>query len=182
MVNKIKTCIKNNKKTVIIAGACVLAAVITIAAVLMTTSTRPKEGELVYNKPSDIEVTAEEMALYRERIGTDMDIKKAILILFETEEECKQFISGHGSDSNPLEAGIGIVPLMENGYYNIVGKSGIEEVFDSLPDGGYSPDPVLYSNLYCYVKRIGIDSPTENDEELKTLIQNEKFQEIRKGD
>ena len=121
------------------------------------------------------------MALYRERIGTDMDIKKAILIMFETEEECAAFISEHGKDKDPLEAGKGIVPLMENGYYNIVGKSGVEEVFDTLADGECSLVPVQYSNLFCYLKRIGIDSVVNNDKELKELIQNERYQELKRA-
>ena len=163
----------------LIAGGAVVAVI--TALVFCSLSKKDKEGELVYKAPSEIEVTAEEMALYRERIGTDMDIKKAILIMFETEEECAAFISEHGKDKDPLAADKGIVPLMENGYYNIVGKSGVEEVFDTLADGECSPVPVQYSNLFCYLKRIGIDSVVNNDKELKELIQNERYQELKRA-
>ena len=71
--------------------------------------------------------------------------------------------------------------MMENGYYNIVGKHSIEEAFDSLADGEYSKEPIIYSNMYCYLKRIGIESPVNDDEALKELIQNERYQEIKKA-
>lgn len=163
----------------LIAGGAVVLTV--TALVACSLSKKDKEGELVYKEPSEIEVTSEEMALYRERIGTDMDIKKAILIMFETEEECTAFISEHGKDEDPLAAGKGIVPLMESGYYNIVGKSGIEEAFDALADGEYSQTPIQYSNLFCYLKRIGVDSVVNNDKELKELIQNERYQELKRA-
>ena len=178
MEYKIKLFIKKHNKVVMLAFVCALAAAVAIAAFFMASHNRSKEGELILNDPSSIEVTAEEMALYRERIGTDMDIKKAIIIMFETEEECAAFIDEHGNDKNPLEAGIGIVPLMEDGYYNIAGKTGMEEAFDQLSDGDCSPVPVRYSNLYCYLKRLGVDSVVNNDQELKELIQNEKYQEL----
>ncbi len=168
-----------SKKVWLILAGIALALAVT-ALVVCSLNKKDKDGELVYTEPNEVEVTAEDMDLYRERIGTDMDIKKAILIMFETEEECTAFIAEHGKDEDPLAAGKGIVPLMENGYYNIVGKTSIEEAFDALSDGEYSSVPVQYSNLYCYLKRLGVDSPTTNDEELKKLIQNERYQELKK--
>ena len=69
---------------------------------------------------------------------------------------------------------------MQDGYYNIVGKGSLEEIFDSLKDGEYTLEPISYSNLYCYMKRIGVDSPTLDDEKIKDLIRHDKYQEKKK--
>ena len=37
--------------------------------------------------------------------------------------------------------------MMENGYYNIVGKKSLEETFDLLKDGEYSEVPIIYSEI-----------------------------------
>lgn len=123
-----------------------------------------------------VEVTEEELAQYREMIGDSMDVKKAVFILFEDEAECKAFIEEHGADKEPQMAGKGTIPLMENGYYNIVGKPVVEEAFDNLKDGEYLKEPLVYSGMYCYLKRIGTESPIEDDEKLKELIIKEKTQ------
>ncbi|MDY3930046.1 MAG: hypothetical protein SOZ34_11940 [Clostridia bacterium] len=169
-----------DKKRLLIAGGSIaaLAVLITVVTICMR---EPKSDEMVYEDLSDIEVTDEEMGEYRNMIGSDMDIKKVVFILFESEEECRSFIETHGADEYPEQAGSGIVPLMEDGYYNIVGKISLEEIFDSLADGDYAKEPVLYSNMFCYLKRIGIDSPINNNDELKTIIQNDKMQKERKA-
>ena len=59
---------------------------------------------------------------------------------------------------------------MPDGYYNIVGKPKLEEVFDSLGDGEYTKEPVEYSGMFCYLKRIGIHSVIQDDEEIKKMI------------
>ena len=161
---------KTTKTKVIIIGALIVAA--TVTAIICGTSGRHngKEAE------TKIEVTEEEMSQYRKMIGDSMDIKKAVFILFENEEECKSFIAEHGGDKEPQMAGKGTIPLMENGYYNIVGKPAIEEAFDKLKDGDYSKEPVVYSGLYCYLKRIGIESPIDDDEKLREIIIKEKTQ------
>ena len=71
--------------------------------------------------------------------------------------------------------------MMENGYYNIVGKKSLEETFDLLKDGEYSEVPIIYSGMNCYIKSIGIESPIKDDEALKELIRNEKYQKLRKA-
>lgn len=177
MINKIK--LLNRKQWYMIAGALLLVVALVVTICLVCN--RPQEGELVLEDIKDIEITAEDMREYRERIGRDMDIKKSYLILFEDEASCRAFIEEHGADQNPTAAGIGIIPMMENGYYNIVGKHTIEEAFDALADGEYSKEPVVYSNMYCYLKRIGIESPVNDDEALKELIQNERYQELKKA-
>ena len=177
MINKIKSL--NRKQWFMIAGALLLVVALVVAICLVCN--RPQEGELVLEDIKEIEITEADMKQYRERIGSDMDIKKAYLILFEDEASCRTFIEEHGADQNPTAAGIGIIPMMENGYYNIVGKRTIEEAFDALADGEYSKEPVVYSNMYCYLKRIGIESPVNDDEALKELIQNERYQEMKKA-
>lgn len=168
------------KATKIAAIILSIVFIVSFIILLYCNLNKQKEGELVYEDPSYIEVTKEEMAQYREMIGDGMDVKKAKVILFETEQECIDFIAAHGDDEHPEKVGEGIVPLMENGYYNIAGKEIMEDVFDSLNDGEYTTEPFSYSNLYCYMKRIGVHSPIDNDEELKALIQNEKMQELKK--
>lgn len=177
MINKIKSL--SRKQWIIIAGALLLVVALVVTICLVCN--RPQEGELVLESIKDIEITEADMEEYRERIGRDMDIKKSYLILFEDEESCRSFIESHGADQNPTAAGIGIIPMMENGYYNIVGKQTLEDAFDLLADGEYSKEPVVYSNMYCYLKRIGIDSPINDDEALKELIQNERYQEMKKA-
>lgn len=122
----------------------------------------------------ETEITAEEKEKYRNMIGNDMDIKKTILVMFDTEEECKSFIASHGADKHPEDSGLGKVPLMENGYFNIGGKQELEEVFDNMSDGEYSGEPVMYAGMYCYIRRVELYSPLKNDKDLEELIRNEK--------
>lgn len=168
-----------DRKRLLISGGSIAVLAILITVIAMSIRD-PNRDEIVYKDLSDIEVSDKEMQEYRNMIGSDMDIKKAVLILFESEEECRSFIDAHGNEEHPEQSGIGIVPLMEDGYYNIVGKTNLEEVFDNLADGDYTKEPVLYSNMFCYLKRIGIDSPTNNNEYLKEIIQNDKMQKERK--
>lgn len=176
MINKIKSLGK--KQWIVIAAVLFFFVALVVSGCLL--ANHPKEGELKLENIKDIEVTEADMKEYRERIGNDMDIKKSYLILFEDEESCRTFIETHGNDKNPTEACIGIIPLMENGYFNIVGKQSLEDAFDRLSDGEYTKEPVLYSNMYCYIKRIGIESPIDDDESLKELIMNERYLEIKK--
>ena len=174
MKHKLKDLIQKDKKLAVLS----IAAFVVVIALTVTTcvlyNNRRSDG-MNEADISKIEVSEDEVRLYRERIGSDMDIKKAVFILFNTEDECRSFILEHGADDNPLDAGIGIVPLMQDGYYNIVGKGSLEEIFGSLKDGEYTLEPISYSNLYCYMKRIGVDSPINIDEELKKLIQRDKY-------
>ena len=176
MINKAKSL--NKKDWCIIAG--VFTLIIILATVACLVLSRNTDKNPVLESIKDVEVTEAEMREYRERIGTDMDIKKSYLILFEDEESCRKFIETNGADDDPTAAGIGIIPLMEDGYYNIVGKQSLEDAFDSLSDGEYSKEPIVYSNMYCYLKRIGVDSPIKDDKALEEFIKNEKYQEMRK--
>ena len=179
MKHKIKNIIQNDKWLVVL---CIIsfAVIISFTVTICVLYNNRRSDEIKEADLSKIEVSQDEIQLYRKRIGTDMDIKKAVFILFNTEDECRNFIAEHGADKNPLEAGVGIVPLMQEGYYNIVGKSTLESVFDDLKDGEYTLEPVAYSNLYCYMKRIGIESPTADDEKIKELIRHDKYQEMKK--
>ena len=122
------------------------------------------------NVAKNYEVTESEIQKYKDMIGSSMDVKKSVLIMFESADECKTFIENYGSDENPQDCGNGTIPYMPDGYYNIVGKPKLEEVFDSLGDGEYTKEPVEYSGMYCYLKRIGIQSVIQDDEEIKKII------------
>ena len=159
---------KTTKVRIIIVAALLIAAAVTAAVCGRIRGHGGMENEKA------IEVTAEEMSRYRELIGSSMDIKKAVFILFEDEEQCKAFIDKHGADKAPQTVGEGTVPLMENGYYNIVGKLSVEAAFDKLNDGEYAKEPVQYSGMYCYLKRIGVESPVDSDKKLKEIILKNK--------
>lgn len=161
---------KTTKKKIIIVGALLVAATVTAIVCGSVRRHGRKDAD------TKIEVTEEEIAEFREMIGDSMDIKKAIFILFEDETECKAFISEHGNDKEPEKAGKGTIPLMENGYYNIVGKPIVEEVFDKLKDGEYTKEPLEYSGMYCYLKRIGTESPLDDENKVKELIISGKEQ------
>ena len=97
MINKIKSL--NRKHWHMIAGALLLVVALVVTICLVCN--RPQEGELVLKDIKEIEITEADMKQYRERIGSDMDIKKAYLILFEDEASCRTFIEEHGADQNP---------------------------------------------------------------------------------
>ncbi len=141
-----------------------------------------KRDKSMENQLKEIEVTAEELGAYKTMIGNTMDVKKAILIFFPSQEECAAFIAQYGASANPESQGIGIIPQMEydeNGeffYYNISGKQTLETVFDSLKDGAYSVEPLAYAGMYCYLKRLSVDAPT--DDEITQMIKQKKQMEV----
>lgn len=147
-------------------GTVSTAVVVAIAIAITCTHNAPRE--------KNIKITREELDRYREMIGDGMDIKKAIFIIFNEEDECKDFIEKHGNDEHPENAGYGVAPIMEDGYYNIVGKRALEDVFDSLEDGEYAKEPVIYAEKYCYLKRLSIERPTDDDKKLMEIIEKDK--------
>lgn len=167
---------KYNKKEKIALGVVIGLFAILVALIVAVKVT----GGTVENKPQ-VEVSQSEIQKYKNMIGNNMDIKKSILILFDTYDECKNFIIEHGAKENPHEqSGSGAVAYMSDGYYNIVGKSKLEEAFDKMSDGEYTKEPIQYSGMYCYLKRLGVDSIIENEEELKKLIIQDKEQAGKK--
>ena len=127
---------------------------------------------------NDIQVTAQDLTEYRKNIGNSMDVKKGILIIFNTKDECQRFIDEHGEDKNVLSLGKGITPQMqgENGerYYNVIGNTVFEPLFDAMQDGQYQKAPVEFGGTYCYFKRLNKYSVTEKDEDLKEFIKKDK--------
>ena len=154
----------------------ILAAVIVIALLFAVMYYSKTEENNLPEKES-ISVTAEDLQEYRKNIGNSMDIKKSILLIFNTYEECQDFINEHGDADNPLSAGIGIAPQMEDGYYNVVGNTIFEAVFDSLQDGEYAKEPIDFGGAFCYFKRLENYSVTNDDEDLKEFIKQEKSME-----
>ena len=160
------------KKSII----AILAAVIVIALLFAVMYfNNPDENNL--SEKESISVTAEDLQEYRKNIGNSMDIKKSIVLIFNTQEECQDFINEHGDADNPLSAGVGIAPQMEDGYYNVVGNSIFETVFDNLQDGEYAKEPIEFGGAFCYFKRLENYSVTHNDEDLKEFIKQEKSME-----
>jgi len=173
LFEKIKNLSK--KQICIIAGAIFLVLI----AIIIAFAVNGNNSSTSSNVQIEQEVTAEEKESYRNMIGNGMDIRKAILVMFESEEECKEFIAKHGADKHPEDCGLGKVPLMEEGYYNIGGKQELEDAFDNLSDGEYSGEPIMYSGMYCYLKRVELYSPLKNDKDLENLIRNER--NLKKG-
>ena len=141
------------------------------------------QEEKIDKLTENITVTDKEISDYRDMIGNTMDTKKAVLILFNTADECQSFIDENGSKDKPETLNLGVLPLMETDndgqkYYNVVGNDMLETAFDSLKDGEYTKAPVEFAGVYCYLKRIGIDSPMQSSEEIKELIKSEKAHEL----
>ncbi len=156
--------------------AFILLAVILAGAVLCV-AIFSKDVEKSPQDNTDIIITEEDLQQYRKNIGDSMDVKKSILIIFNTQEECQSFIESHGDDTDPLAAGEGITPLMEDGYFNCVGNVVFEPLFDTMLDGAHLKEPVLYGGAYCYFKRLQNYSVVNSDEDLKEFIRKEKTME-----
>lgn len=152
---------KNNKKAALVIGIIAASAAVFAVSAFFTKNAWKTFG-----------VTSKEVEEYKEQIGDNMNIKQSILILFDTQMEAQEFIEKHGSSEHPEDVGMGAVPYMSDGYYNIVGKPGLEEAFDALADGEYTKTPIEYSGMYCYLKRLGIKMPT--DDEIKEAISANK--------
>jgi len=154
----------------------ILAAVIVIALIFTVMYFSNSKGNNLAEKES-ISVTAEDLEEYRQNIGNSMDIKKSILLIFNTQDECQNFINEHGNDDDPLSAGVGIAPQMEDGYYNVVGNTIFETVFDGLQDGEYAKEPIEFGGAFCYFKRLDNYSVVNSDEDLTEFIRQEKNME-----
>lgn len=160
----------NLKKIGIVAGGIALAAIVLIA-VIHTGRTGSMTDEAA--------VTEEELVQYRQNIGNSMDVKKSILIFFNTQEECQSFIDEHGGDTDPLSAGMGITPQMKDGYFNVVGNAVFEPLFDNMQDGECAKEPIGFGGAFCYFKRLENYSVTNKDEDLREFIKQEKT--MKKG-
>ncbi len=165
---------KTRTKKELLVIAVVAVVLITLATVCVITKFRMSDAE-------NVQVTQEEMTSYREMIGDGMVEKRAVFILFNTAEECQSFIDSKGGVEHPEAEGQGVVPLMDNDYHNIVGKTALEEAFDTLKDGDYSKSPVEYAGKFCYLKRISSVNPIDDDESLKEIIIEDKNAEKQKG-
>lgn len=134
---------------------------------------------------ANIEVTENEMKDYKQKIGSDMDIKRSIIILFHSREIAQEFITNDG-DKDVLSLGKGITPQLEEKdgvkFYNVVGNGIIEPIFDGLKDGEYYKEPIEFGGMWAYFKRIDTYSPISNEKDLKAFIQNEKALQKKAGD
>ena len=64
---------------------------------------------------------------------------------------------------------------MEDSYYNVVGNTIFETVFDNLQDGEYAKEPIEFGGAFCYFKRLENYSVVNNDEDLTEFIRQEKI-------
>ena len=167
-----------NSKILGIVAYCIVLAVIILLVIFQV-----QRVDVSNFSNTDTNVTDEELAEYRKNIGNSMDVKKSVLIIFNTVEECKTFIEEYGPKEDLLSLGKGIVPQLqgENGeqYYNVVGNTTFEQLFDSMKDGEYLKTPVEFGGAYCYFKRLENYSILNNDKDLKAFIASEKS--IEKG-
>lgn len=148
-------------------GIIVVTAVVLVIVSIITASVVS-----INSKKENTEVTQEEIKEYRNLISDSMDIKMSVFILFETREEAENFIKNHGSDEHPENCGMGAVAYMPDGYYNLVGKTILEDTFDTMSDGEYSKEVIEYDGMFCYLKRLGIKKLS--DEEIKDMIVGER--------
>lgn len=188
MIHKLKIVNKRRLAVVIAAAVCLIGIAAIIVVVFNTSKPKGKieADHTLTQAKKEIEVTADDLKKYRQMLGSDLDEKRAVVIIFNTKEECDQFISEDGGKENVLTLGKGILPQMQeqNGvkFYNVVGNSVLEHVFDTLKDGEYSKTAVAFGGVWCYIKRLDVYSVTKNDEDLKAFIKTEKAQEkIQKG-
>jgi len=151
-----------SKRGIIVVTAIVLVIISIITASVVS----------INSKKENTEVTQEEIKEYRNLISDSMDIKMSVFILFETREEAENFIKNHGSDEHPENCGMGAVAYMPDGYYNLVGKTILEDAFDTMSDGEYSKEAIEYDGMFCYLKRLGIKKLS--DSEISEMIKNEK--------
>lgn len=151
-----------SKRGIIVVTAIVLVIISIITASVVS----------INSKKENTEVTQEEIKEYRNLISDSMDIKMSVFILFETREEAENFIKNHGSDEHPENCGMGAVAYMPDGYYNLVGKTILEDAFDTMSDGEYSKEAIEYDGMFCYLKRLGIKKLS--DEEIKDMIVGER--------
>jgi len=160
---------------IIVVSVCVIALAIIIGIIALN---QKPIGEISKKSNKNIEVTADELQEYKNKLGNDLDVKKAIMIIFNTKEECQAFIKENGSNDNVLTLGRGILPQMQeqNGekFYNVVGNGVFEPIFDTLQDGEHLKEPIEFGGMYCYFKKLKAYKITENDEDLKAFIRNEK--------
>ena len=165
----------NNKARIIVVSVCVIILAVILGGIIL--NQKPID-ELSKKPVKKIEVTADEMASYKQKIGSNMDIKKGIVIIFNTADECQTFIDQNGSKDKVLELGKGIIPQMQeqNGekYFNVVGNAVFEPIYDVLKDGEFSKVPVEFGGMYCYFKKLTTYKITENEKDLKAFIRNEK--------
>ena len=132
----------------------------------------------------NIEITADDLQTYKENIGDDMDIKKSALIIFDSVDTCQSFIDEYGANDDILSLGKGIIPEMQgdgDGYFNVVGNTVFERLFDMMEDGEFLVEPVEFGGMYCYFKRLERVSITDNDEAFTEFIKRDKAMRQKGG-
>lgn len=171
------------KEKIIVISVLIVSLSIIVCSILFHSNN--KAGVMKKEPIANIEVTENEMKDYKQKIGSDMDIKRSIIILFHSREIAQEFITNDG-DKDVLSLGKGITPQLEEKdgvkFYNVVGNGIIEPIFDGLKDGEYYKEPIEFGGMWAYFKRIDTYSPISNEKDLKAFIQNEKALQKKAGD
>jgi hypothetical protein len=175
--------ITKTKEKIIVISVFIVTLSIIVCSILFYN--KNKAGVMKKESITNIEVTENEMQDYKRKIGTDMDIKRSIIILFHSKEQAKEFITNDG-DKDVLSRGKGITPQLEEKdgvkFYNVVGNGILEPIFDGLKDSEYYKEPIEFGGMWAYFKRIDTYSPISNEKDLKSFIQNEKALQKKAGD
>jgi hypothetical protein len=171
------------KEKIIIISVFVVTLSIIVCSILFYN--KNKAGVMKKESITNIEVTENEMKDYKQKIGTDMDIKRNIIILFNSKETAQEFITNYG-DKDVLSLAKGITPQLEEKdgvkFYNVVGNGTLEPIFDRLKNGEHYKEPIEFGGMWAYFKRIDTYSPISNEKDLKAFIQNEKALQKKAGD
>lgn len=168
--------IKTIRERIIIIVPVTLVLVVTLTCMLLKNGKSDTQDiadvttqDKIEEVAQTINVSDDEIADYRTQYSQTLSTMKGILIMFETKEECEQFIYEHGDEEKPQSLEIGIIPLLqtdENGneYHIMNNKTNLCEEFLSLADGEHSQKPIEYMGKYCYLKRISYTDDYTDDE------------------
>lgn len=185
MWEKIKEKFKNKKVGILLCIFILVTVMILLIAIFLSHNSGNvinTENNAIVNVDDikelakDISVSDSEVEEYKTLYSQFSSEMRGILIMFETEEECREFIYNYGSEENPEELGIGIIPILQEkeGYkYHIVNnKAKVREEFLNLNDGEFTSEPFVYLGKYCYLKRIAYVSI--DDDKIKEQIKMQK--------
>ncbi len=162
--------------TVAIAAICLCtASALLIKGKHVSGEYKKSAGTDVIGAATEAELNGVNMGQYIDNFIEVSSIKRAMLIGFKNEADCAAFILEHGTDDDPRAAGLGTV-LKErtvNGesFFNPIGTE-LEEIYNGLNDGEYSPEPIYCYGSYCFFRRIG-NLPTAGAEEINAIFGKE---------
>ncbi len=118
---------------------------------------------------AEAEMNGINKAEYIDSFIEQTSIKRAVLLAFDSYDECAAFINEYGADVDPAQkGGVSLSRQTVNGesFFNPIGTE-LESVYDSLEDGAYFSEPILYREKYCYLRRTGnLQTAAESIDEI----------------